>query len=873
MSPLRWVWTVLRRRTLETAAAALAIGLVVSYLAAVGSFVTATRADLSVRAAARVPVDWQVQLTNSGDLAEVMDALAEVPGITGTRAVDLARVPGFSSKSASGDRTTGKGYIVGLPPDYAEFAPGEVRPLLGSPTGVALQQQTAANLAASVGDTIRIVRGPEVRVDGVIELPAADSFFQIVGAPPGAGASAPPDNVLIVPAASFEALTKGRTVIRQIHVRFDHEALPRDPGKASTLTTQRSNNLAVSVAGGALIGDNLGAALLAAREDAIYARLLVLLLGAPGVILACIVTGLVVALRTDRTRRELGVLRMRGATPARAALLVGSPALLDGLLGVGLGALGATLATKLALRHDVGVDLSWLLIASGVGLALALLTQLYPVARLLRSEATPTVADATTALPPTRLPLVLRLGLDFVFLAISGLVLYLSSRNGYKVVVVPEGLPVASVDYGALLAPVLGWPGLALLLWRVTATGLNRRRRRPASDPGGRIPDLRAAAARRRRRLVARGATGLGLAIGVAVSTGVFTATYDEQARLDVALTVGSDAAVTVPPDTVAPGLDPAKAAAVPGVSYVEPMLHRLTYVGPDLQDLYGVHPATIGRAAPLLNAFTPGSSVRGALRTLAATPDGALVSQETLFDYQLRTGDLIRLRLRDAAGTYQVVPFHVIGVVTEFATAPRDSFVVANFDYVAQQTGRSEPESLLVRTDRPGEVGAALRTTFDGPGVTVSDIDTETSAVTTASGLAATDLSGLSRLGIGFGVLLSLASAVLALVVGTVQRVRSLVALGVLGATARQRSSFLWTEARALVGAGLIGGLTIGAAVAYELVKILTGIFDPAPEHLQIPWGYLALLVLVVAGASFAAVWACGRWAGRLGPSRLRDL
>ncbi|HUR72768.1 MAG TPA: FtsX-like permease family protein, partial [Sporichthya sp.] len=666
---------------------------------------------------------------------------------------------------------------------------------------------------------------------------------------------------------------QGRTVIHQVHVRFDHSSLPRDPDGAAKLSTQRANNLAVSVAGGALVGDNLGAALLAAREDAIYARLLVLLLGAPGVLLACIVTGLVVALRTDRTRRELGVLRMRGATPARAAVLVGSPALLDGVLGVGLGALGATLATRLALRHDVPVDHSWLLIAAGVGLGLALLTQLWPVARLVRAEATPTIVDATAAPPPTRLPLPLRLGLDFVFLAISGLVLYLSSRNGYNVVVVPEGLPVASVDYGALLAPVFGWPGLALLLWRVTAAVLNHRRRRPAQDAAGRVPDLRAAAARRRRRLIARGATGLGLAIAVAVSTAVFTSTYDRQARIDVALTVGSDAAVTVPPDTEAPGIDPAKAAAVPGVSYVEPILHRLTYVGPDLQDLYGVHAATVGRAAPLLNAFTPGSSVREVLRKLGATPDGALVSQETLFDYQLHNGDLIRLRLRDASGTYQVVPFHVLGVVTEFATAPRDSFVVANFDYVAQQTGRGEPETLLIRTDHPGAVGAALRTAFNGPGMTVSDTDSETAAVTTASGLAATDLSGLSRLGIGFGVLLSLASAVLALVVGTVQRVRSMVALGVLGATARQRSSFLWTEARALVAAGLIGGLAIGAAVAYELVKILTGIFDPPPEHLSIPWGYLGLLIVAVAGASFAAVWACGRWAGRLGPSRLRDL
>src|SRR3954447_26641543 len=44
-------------------------------------------------------------------------------------------------------------------------------------------------------------------------------------------------------------------------------------------------------------------------------------------------------------------------------------------------------------------------------------------------------------------------------------------------------------------------------------------------------------------------------------------------------------------------GLDPA-IAAVAGTTAVEQVSHRLVYVGPDLQDLYGVDAATIGRAA-----------------------------------------------------------------------------------------------------------------------------------------------------------------------------------------------------------------------------------------------------------------------------------
>jgi len=878
---MRWIWATLRRRGGEAAAAALAVALLVSYVGAVGEFVAATRAGLSERAAARVPVDWQVQVTASGDPRAVSDAVRAVPGVTGVREVDMAIVPGLQHTAGGSTHTTAKSYFVSLPDDYVSFAPAELRPLLGAQHGVLLQQQTAANLAATVGDRVAVVGGPKanaaVTVNGIVDLPAADSFFQVVGAPSNAGASAPPDNVLVLPRPEFDHLTAGQVVIHQIHARFDRANLPADPGSAAAAISGRANRLAVTLAGGALVADNLGAALSAAREDAIYARLLVVLLALPGVALAATVTALVVALRRERARHELAVLRMRGATPLRAAALVGSPGLLVAVLGIALGVAGAHLAARLALGHPSPMAGTWLIAGAVTGLIVAVASEMWPVVRMVRPTpegiAAGTIAAEVGGAPPSaRLPLPLRLGLDIVFLAGSGLVLWLSSRNGYQVVVVPEGLPVASVNYGALLAPALAWPGFALLTWRITSMALNLHRRRPRTDPAGRVPDLRVTSLRRRRRLVARGATGLAIAVGLVVSTASFAATYDQQARLDVALTVGSDAAVTVPPDTADPGLDPARAAAVTGVRHVEPMLHRLTYVGPDLQDLYGVHTDTIGAAAPLLDAFTPGQSVRAAMTQLGRVSDGALVSQETLHDYQLHPGDLLRLRLQGPTGDYHVVPFHVLGAITEFATAPRDSFVVANYDYVAKATGRAAPETLLVRSRDPEGVGERLRAQFSAPGMTVSDIATESATVTSASGLAATDLSGLSHLGIGFGVPLAVASAVLALVVGVTSRARAFAALGILGATGRQRAAFLRTEAWALLVAGLTGGLLVGFAMAYELVKVLTGIFDPPPQHLAAPWTPLIVVILAVATAGALAIAACTRWVVRLGPNRLRD-
>ena len=69
-------------------------------------------------------------------------------------------------------------------------------------------------------------------------------------------------------------------------------------------------------------------------------------------------------------------------------------------------------------------------------------------------------------------------------------------------------------------------------------------------------------------------------------------------------------------------------------------------------------------------------------MHTLAAQPDSLLVSAETVKDFQLRPGDAVNLRIQDARTHHLVtVEFHYIGIVTEFPTAPEDSFFVAKPD------------------------------------------------------------------------------------------------------------------------------------------------------------------------------------------------
>ncbi|MCW2761525.1 MAG: hypothetical protein JWR85_1726 [Marmoricola sp.] len=879
MRTTRWLAGLTRRRPLELLVAAVSIALAIAFVASLGAFLTQSRAALTVRAAASVPVDWQVQVTPQGDPTAVTGAVSKLPDVRAVEQVSFARVEAFASRAGGGVRQTGAAYVVAISPSYVATFPGELRHLLGAKTGSMLFQQTAANLAAAPGDpiTVRTSTGAHpVTVDGVVDMPAEDSFFQVVGLAPGAGASAPPDNVLLVTPAVFASVTGGTTVVHQMHVGFRHDTLPPDPLAAAISVQGRANNFQAAVAGGALVGDNLGTALTAAGEDARYADLLFLLLGLPGLVLAAVVASLVVALRSDRRRREIALLRLRGASVSDLVRIVAGEAAITATLGAALGLPMALLAVRLALPAGTGLPWAWALAATVGGAALALATQAAPAARLTFARNRSGVAAEATPGPRKGTPWPLKAGLDIILLAGAAISFALTARSGYQVVLAPEGIAQTQVNYAALAGPALAWPGLALLIWRVTDKLVGRRTGRWSRGRTGTAPELEAAALRQRRRLIARGAVGLSVALGLAVSTAIFTSTYRAQSRVDVALTVGSDVAVVEPPGAeVGPSGARALGSAA-GVRAVEPLQHRFAYVGPDLQDFYGVQARTFGDVPALQDAFVPGSTVAKTLALLQRTPDGVLLSAETLHDYQLHRGDLIRIRLQTGPDrAYRAIPFHVLGQVTEWPTAPKDSFIVGNADYVAQTTGSDAVGTFLITSTTPATTAAALRSslTASGSAAQVQDISSEGAAVTSASGLAATDLTGLSRLILGFSVPLALACSGLALLGGIIERRRALVLLAALGATARQRGRFLTTEARAMVVSGVLGGAVIGSVVSYLLVKVLNGIFDPAPAAPSIPWTYLVALVVLVGAVTAAIVAGVGRLAARAGPSELRDL
>ena len=842
------------------------VALTVGLIAVIGTFTVTASRSMTVRAIAGLPVDWQVAMRPGADPASVQKALAQAAPIATVATVGYADSAGFKATTGQTEQTTGPGKVLGVPPGYWDAFPGQITTLLGARDGVLIAQQTAANLHVGVGDAVTIERpglGPATaNIAGVVALPNADSMFQAVGLSAGAGLQAPPDNVLLMPQAQWRAMfdpqasARPNTVRLQLHVRLAHDRLPPGPGAAFTSVTRAANNLAARTSGSILVGDNLAARLAGARADSLYASVLFLFLGVPGAVLAMLFTISVAASGAERRRREQALLRTRGASIAQVLQAAGAEAGAIGAGGMIAGLVLAVLATLAWWRLGaLGGAAAWIGVGALAGLLLAASGILLPAWRDTRSS---TVAAARGAYAARPSPLWQRLFLDVALLALAALVFWLIASSGYKVVVAPEGVPQTSVHYDAFLAPLCLWIGAGLLVMRLTRLMLSRGRgmlTRLLTPFAGTLAPIVAASLSRQRDMIARGAVLAVLAFAFATSTSVFNTTYKAQSRGDAELTNGAD--VTVTGTTAAPaGAMLQLLAALPGVAAAQPMMHRYAYVGSDLQDIYGIDPRTIGQATPMSDAYFLGASARATLARLAATQDGVLVAEETVNDFQLRLGDRLNLRLQSAADhAYRVVPFHYVGIAREFPTAPKDSFMVANASYIAQATGAAASEVVLLRTSGdPAGVAAAARGVVGAkPGLAVTTLDQAHRLI--SSSLTSVDLGGLTGIELGFAVLMIAGATGLVLALGLAERRRSFAILTALGARGWQLGAFVWSEAGLIVGIGAAFGIPIGFAVAEVLVKVLSGVFDPPPQGLSVPWVYLAVVIAAAIVCTAAAV------------------
>jgi len=862
---LKWLRASFAKRRGRMLGGMAGIAITIALLSSIGSFIAYSGAAMTARAIDSVPVDWQVQLNPGTSETTLKSELAKVTSVNSLETVGYADAQGLISTTGSSTQRTGAAKIVGIPDTYRKNFPLEFRSLVGADGGVLIAQQTAANLHVQPGDKVTILRTGlppvEVKIDGVTDMPNADSFFQAVGIPPNAAPQAPPDNVIILPLAQWhtifdtQASMRPDTVKMQYHLRIAHN-FPADPQAAFLAVQHLANNLEARIAGNGLVGNNLAARLDTVRADALYAKVLFLFLGLPGAILAVLLVLFIAASGEAHRKHEQELLRVHGASTARIIHIQSLEAWGIGGGGVLGGILLSFLVDSLLIPIEAatfGLVAAWILFAAFAGIMLALSAIIIPSLKTLKQSEQFAVKDEHAFIKP----LWRRIYLDFIFLAVSALEFWRTASTGYSIVMAPEGIASVTVHYESFLGPLFLWIGGVLLAIRLSDMIIGGKPKLTASAlkpiAGGLAPVV-ASSISRDRRFVTRGILLVALALSFAISTSVFNTTYNQQARVDAELTNGSDVTVTglVPFSASDPRLQ--KIAALTDIAGQQLMQHRFAYVGKDLQDMFGIDPAKIQTATNISNAFFANHNASATLTALQHQNDGVLISEETKNDFQLNNGDLINLRMQDAKdNAYHVIPFHVVGVVREFPTAPKDSFFVANASYIASATHNPSYELLLLRAQRsPATLAKEVQNVLGAESIKISDIGSVQKAI--SSGITSVDLRGLTSLELTFAIILLASSIGLVLALGLSERRRNFAIMKMIGGDTKELNAFINSETATIFSGGLIGGVILGISIAAMLVKVLTGIFDPPPEALVFPWGYIAALIIIGSIAAVAA-------------------
>jgi putative ABC transport system permease protein len=858
----------------------LGLALAVAFVSATLFFVDGATHDLTQRAIAPVALDFQARAIDpTTDVTTLAPRLQGQPGVTAvlpfvSAAVDVAP----TGKAAGGQPIPAR--LLAIPPDYpATFPLLTVSAGHFGPDGVLVSEQLATSLGLKLGDTFPLTvpglahpypvvitglvntaradplfTGPSAALEGSYNVAAAvvvidyARFGRDLAAPLAAAASAASSGTA-VSASGLPLLD------RQLHLRLDRAALPADPGAAATTVAALRRQLERQASGQLRITDNLATAFTNAGGDVVAARLLFVFLGLPGVLLAAYLAQAAAGLVSEAQRRDIALLRARGAGPRRLLATLGWTAALTALLGTILGlALGAATTAALFGRgafRDTGSIARSALAAAVLGLVLGGVGIFLPARRMLAGE----IAEERRGVVAATRPPWARLPLDLFLLAGAALALWLSGTYNTRAATAGAS-ETAAVSLGiyAFLGPLLFWSGAALLFLRLADWALGR----PAGRWRGGLRGLTSRSLRRRGGRVAGLALLLALALSFGVAVTTFGATYDTSRRADARYTIGADLRVT-PALTNPQPASFADRLRVSGVRAVAPVwVASDAVVGSQTQAVYGVDVAALTAATTIPDRFFPDGDARGALARLAATPDGLLVSTELAASYNIQLGDTVALHLpRRGGGATDLKP-HVVGIFSMFPTSSQNSDLVVNAALLTAATGNPDPGFFLLGTDGRAATNDAVAATLTGQFTDrlAARIETANRAISQdQSSLVGLNLAGLVALdrlyaallvGLGLGVFLW---------GGILERGRELGTLEALGATRGQVGGLLLLEGAVLTVVGIAGGLLIGAPLAWQYNGFLPGIFAVPQPTLAIPWAALgALLALALVGVLMAA-------------------
>ena len=851
-----------RRLVLE----AVGIAFPVAMLAATLLFVDDAIQTMTPVALAPVQVEMRaVSKSIDVDIAEVGRRLATAPG------VDLAE-PFAAASVVVAPGTSGQvsARLFAVDPAYISHHPWLHLASGGLGQGALLSQslQSAPGFAGASSVTIGLPGdAPDLAlklpVGGIIDLRDAATWFSIpYGEAKGDVAAIP--RAIVIDTATFarDVLPVLRKWAKdgglppfdpgadelpraslEAHVTINHGAYPADPGQAAIWSAKLQRALGLLANAPVIVADNAAEALTESQQDATNAKILFLLLGIPGVIVA---TGLGLTSASalvEANRREEALLRMRGATIGQIAGLSTAHAAAAGLAGSVVGLLVAGTAVSAVIGRPVweGVPLSALLLSIGLAVAAGATTSAVRVLSLRRSGRQSEVFERRL-LDRGWQPLWRRGRLDMVLILIGVGILTVNVLAGGLRSSPIEG-PGLALSFYVLLAPLCMWLGLSLLIIRgllaLLAAWARPERNQPLSSWLG-------AAVRWLGRRPAQTARALAIgALAVAFGTNVlaFTATYQTAKRDDALAAMGSDLRLTPRTSTVTlPALGSDFGQEIASVTPIRIVPAR---VDSDRKSILAIDLATFEATATI----APRMLVGPGLAALAKEPRGALINSEIAADYALKIGDNVPLTsFPDDFENARELKLPVVGIFSSFPPTFPAAEVVTLVD--AMPRANTVPPDFYLARVAPGKTpGTVARRMRNGPFVQNFVVTTTTAAI--GRGLTALNLTGLSLIeAVGASLVAAVGVAMLGAFL-ILERRREYAILHTIGADTRQILTGPMLEGTVVVLGSLAIGVPIGLGLSILAVRVLGLFFVLEPPLITVPFGQLAALVLFMAAAS----------------------
>jgi putative ABC transport system permease protein len=577
-----------------------------------------------------------------------------------------------------------------------------------------------------------------------------------------------------------------------------------------------------------------------------------LLLGfaAIGVVIAALLVfntfTIVVAQRT----RELGLLRVIGASRAQVvaalaleALVVGVVASVIGLfLGIGVAAALLALVEALGFEIPAGglvVELRTVIVAIGVGVVVTVAAALWPAVRASREAPVDTLSDVVTVRQRSLRRRAVLGGLVLVS-AVPVLVIGLDRTRHARNITSELGW----VALGALLVLF----GVVILL----ATFAGR-----VAGAIGRLAEARGVTARLARENSVRNprrtaATASALVIGLALVSLVAIFGASTKASVREAVDRGIRADVILKAQQFA-GFSPAVAERVsqlPDVEAVSPLQFRKVRVE-------GAEETVASALADGLAKTVDLQMVEGSIAALE--PDGILLHEDAARDYGVRVGDPLSLQMTSTG----FFPFRVAGIYrqSDFTGGLPISFIIPRAVYL-QGFGIDEQDSLVyVKTS--GDEAAALQSVEraladDFPNVEVLSRETYRDDQERAIDRFLAITVALLLLSVVIAVL----GIVNTLALSVFERTRELGLLRAVGMSRAQVRQMIRGESMIIAALGAVVGIAVGLLWGWVFTTALEG---QGVTDLDIPVLQLVLFLVLAVLAGVVAAWFPARRASRL--------